>query len=117
MDGVIVLNTFTISDYSPLVMIIGIICGIISAIFFYLMVVSYGDVDTICCRIISVVALIGAIFILFMSQNHWRVNVRQRYECVLDKNVSFMELCEKYNVIEQRGDIWVLEEKIDGEVN
>ena len=117
MDGVTVLNTITVSDYSSLVMVIGIISGIISAIFFYLMMASYGGTDTICYGIISVVALIGALFILFMSQNHWRVNIRQRYECVLDRNVSFVELYEKYDVIEQRGDIWVLEEKIDGEVN
>lgn len=40
-----------------------------------------------------------------------------QYECTIDKDVSFVELYEKYNVIEQRGDIWVLEEKVDGKVN
>lgn len=39
-----------------------------------------------------------------------------QYECTIDKDVSFVELHEKYNVIEQRGNIWVLEEKTDGEV-
>lgn len=38
-----------------------------------------------------------------------------RYECIIDSNVSFVELYEKYNVIEQRGDIWVLEEKTNGD--
>lgn len=38
-----------------------------------------------------------------------------RYECTIDSNVSFVELYEKYNVIEQRGDIWVLEEKTNGD--
>lgn len=117
MDGVTILNTFTVSDCSSLAMIIGIISGIISAIFFYFMIDSYGGTDTICYGIVCVIALIGAMFILFMSQNHWRVNVRQRHECILDSNVSFVELYEKYDVVEQRGDIWVLEEKTDGKVD
>lgn len=40
-----------------------------------------------------------------------------QYECTIDKDVSFVELYEKYDVIEQRGDIWVLEEKVDGKVD
>ena len=38
-----------------------------------------------------------------------------RYECTIDSNVCFVELSEKYNVIEQREDIWVLEEKTSGD--
>ena len=117
MGGVIVLNTYTVSDYSSLVMIIGIICGMVSILYFYLMMVNHGNTNTIVYGIVSVIAIIGAIFILFMSQSHWRVNVRQRYECILDSNVSFVELYEKYDVIEQRGDIWVLEEKANGTVD
>lgn len=40
-----------------------------------------------------------------------------QYECTIDSNVSFVELQEKYTVIEQRGDIWVLEEKTNGKVD
>lgn len=40
-----------------------------------------------------------------------------QYECTIDSDVSFVELYEKYDVIEQRGDIWVLEEKTNGEVD
>lgn len=117
MDGVTILNTFTVSNCSSLAMIIGIIIAAIGIIFFCFMWDSSEDADTICYGIFCVGAIIGAMFILFMSQNHWRVNVRQRYECVLDTDASFVELYEKYNVIEQRGDIWVLEEKTNGEVD
>lgn len=34
-----------------------------------------------------------------------------RYEAVCDESVTMNFITEKYNVIEQRGDIWVLEEK------
>ena len=36
---------------------------------------------------------------------------RYRYECTIDKSVSFLELTEKYDVVEQYGDIYVLEDK------
>lgn len=36
---------------------------------------------------------------------------RYRYECLLDDTVPYTEIYDKYNVIEQRGSIWVLEDK------
>ena len=36
---------------------------------------------------------------------------RYKYECTIDKSVSITEVYEKYEVVEQRGDIWVLQDK------
>ena len=36
---------------------------------------------------------------------------RNRYEVILDDSVSAKEIYEKYKVIEQRGEIWVIEDK------
>lgn len=36
---------------------------------------------------------------------------RYKYECTIEDSVSITEVYEKYKVIEQRGEIWVLEEK------
>lgn len=36
---------------------------------------------------------------------------RYQYECLIDESVSMTEVYERYEVIEQRGDIWVLEDK------
>ena len=36
---------------------------------------------------------------------------RYRYECIVDENTSFVEICEKYDVVEQKGDLWILEDK------
>lgn len=33
------------------------------------------------------------------------------YECIIDESVSFNELYEKYEIVEQRGSIWVLKDK------
>ena len=36
---------------------------------------------------------------------------RYKYECAIDDSVSISELYDHYDVVEQRGDIWVLEDK------
>lgn len=36
---------------------------------------------------------------------------RYRYECTIDESVSMTRMYEKYDIIEQRGKIWVLEDK------
>lgn len=36
---------------------------------------------------------------------------RYQYEVTIDDTVSMTKLYEKYEVVEQRGDIWVLEDK------
>lgn len=38
---------------------------------------------------------------------------RYRYECIIDDDTSFVDISEKYVVVEQRGEIWVLEDKED----
>ena len=38
---------------------------------------------------------------------------KYRYEVILNENVSFHEIASKYDIIEQRGEIFVLEEKED----
>lgn len=36
---------------------------------------------------------------------------RYRYECTIDDDASFVDIAEKYVVVEQRGDLWILEDK------
>lgn len=36
---------------------------------------------------------------------------RYQYECLIDDTVPYTEIYEKYDVVEQRGSIWVLEDK------
>lgn len=34
---------------------------------------------------------------------------RNRYECLIDDTVSFVEVAENYNIVGQRGELWILE--------
>ena len=36
---------------------------------------------------------------------------RNRYECLIDDTVPFVEVVENYDVVSQRGDLWILEDK------
>ena len=38
---------------------------------------------------------------------------RIQYECTIDDSASFTEIASKYNIVEQRGEIWVVEDKDD----
>lgn len=113
MDGITILNTIVVDECArwvlPTVLSLGFVC--IGA--FLLMLDTSGGTDTICLGIISVLALISVCAIVLISQFRWRANERNQYECIIDDSVSINEVYENYNVIEQRGKIWVLEDKID----
>lgn len=66
-------------------------------------------VGTIICGVLCVLCLV-AFFILALW---WPTEPsgRYRYECTIDESVSMTEVYERYEVIEQRGDIWVLEDR------
>lgn len=36
---------------------------------------------------------------------------RNRYECLIDDTVSFVEVAENYDVISRRGELWILEDR------
>ena len=38
---------------------------------------------------------------------------KTRYECAIDDTASFIEIMENYDVVDRRGDIWILEDKDD----
>ena len=69
----------------------------------------------------SIVMLIGVIgvisgictvvFACLCTEN--KTTGRYRYEATIDESVLITEVYERYKVIEQRGDIWVLEDKED----
>ena len=56
------------------------------------------------------------LFFIFMTAGYIGVIFKQgsgryQYECLLDDTVPYTEIYDKYEVVEQRGSIWVLEDK------
>lgn len=113
MDGVTVLNMIEktrLPDWA----IIGVVLCLFAMVVFFVGFSSGKTIKRIdicgaglCCTL--VLAFIFFLVGLLTS------DTIPRYECTIDSNVSFVELYEKYNVIEQRGNIWVLEEKTSGD--
>ena len=50
-------------------------------------------------------------FILMIIFGPGEPTGRYRYEVTIDDSVNFTDVYERFEVIEQRGDIWVLEDK------
>ena len=79
---------------SAILVIIGLICGfkwpvIISGILFLIICIVIGAVN------------------LEKSKN----TGRYKYEATINKDVPFTEVYKKYDVVKQKGDIWVLKDK------
>lgn len=115
MDGVIVLNVIERTRLPDWAIICILLCAFAMAVFFIELLtgdtqkkINIGGIGVACTLIL--------IFIFFLIGTFTSNGIMQ-YECTIDSNVSFVELYKKYDVIEQRGDIWVLEEKTNGEVD
>ena len=112
MDGITILNTTIVDEYAqwvlPTVLALGFIC-----IVAFILTLTSNDNRVIIFGIISLLAMIAMPIIVITSKSHWRTNERNQYECIIDDSVSINEVYEKYNVIERRGKIWILEDKID----
>ena len=110
MDGITILNTTIVDEYAqwvlPAVLALGLIC-----IVALVLMLNSNDKGVIIFGTISLLAMIAMPIIIGTSKSHWRTNERNQYECIIDDSVSINEVYENYNVIERRGDIWVLEDK------
>lgn len=110
MDGITILNTTIVDDYAqwvlPTVLALGFIC-----IVALVLMLNSNDKGVIIFGTISLLAMIAMPIIIGTSKSHWRTNERNQYECIIDDSVSINEVYENYNVIQRRGDIWVLEDK------
>ena len=111
MNGINILNQTEIMEYtleqnifysvlvivlfiSAILFAIGIVCSfkwpeIIGGILFLITFITIGSVD------------------LEKSKN----TGRYKYEATIDKDVPFTEVYKKYDVVKQKGDIWVLKDK------
>lgn len=110
MDGITILNTTIVDEYAQWVLPAFLALGLICIVALVLMLNS-KDTGVPIFGTISLLATIAMNIIVIASKSHWRTNERNQYECIVDNSVSINEVYENYNVIERRGDIWVLEDK------
>ena len=114
MEGVTILNQTEIMEPTQLTATIVVILIIIAAIsciaFFIAYITMVSNVCPVILAFISISSLVTVFFIGVLSPKHL---IGYEYEATIDENVSMKEVYERYEIVEQRGDIWVLRDKKD----
>lgn len=109
LEGITVLNQEMIMDSPDWVFSFMIICLIVGVLSFLVCMNAHDDAISI---ISSVLCLLSIVCLMFVQPVVPEVKTgRYRYEVTIDESVSFNDIYEWYEIVEQRGDIWVLEEK------
>ena len=109
LDGVTILNQEVVMDV-PMWSIILFVGGLLLALFS--VVIASNTKSELCEKIFGGLAILGltCFVIIFIIQPEVETD-RYRYEVTVGPYVRFTDIYEKYNVVERRGEIWVLEDK------
>lgn len=113
MEGVTILNTTPITGL-PIWLIIVCIIACLALVMFDAMIIADIIVFKRKTRkILIVIFTILAIAApsLFGYLNEIYETGRHYYECVIEDTASFNEIMDTYEIVDQRGDIWVLKDK------
>ena len=107
VEGITILNKIAVTGLPTWMMVSAIIICMIGLIAFAIAIIAEWPAWKAIVPIIIVLVtwfICGIFNITFKTGEY-------RYECIIDDSVPYNEVVENYNIIEQRGDIWVLEDK------
>ena len=109
-----ILNTYTIEipTFSSLTMWIPIVVGFIIGFW-----IAYKESESIGLGILSGLSIsgLGAFIGCLLSVEFGPFTETKRYEVTFNDEIPIVEVIENYNIIEQRGQIFILEDKEIGE--
>lgn len=111
LEGIHVLNkTVVMTEYMPnetLFKVAGVIF-----IFSFILALAGLSSNSDLCGYAAIICLISFLICIIQSARTEEVPTdRYRYEVTVGDYVMFTDIYEKYDVIERRGEIWVLEDK------
>lgn len=109
MDGIHILNQTVIMETVGWYVPVLFICGILAGICFAIAIDTYDD------GLRGFGVIVGIVLIcILIAIGVWEPKVetdRYRYEATVGDYIRFSDVYEKYDVVERRGEIWVLEDK------
>ena len=115
MNGIDILNKEEIlatPEWVGLVLTISTVIFIVSIIFALVFLFTSHDTASFFFIMIFVCSSIVCVISNYINDTYnCEPTGRYRYEATIDDSVSITEVYDHYNVIEQRGDIWILEDK------
>ena len=107
IEGIDILNKTAIMEYADWA--IRVICSCIAiAVIFIFVGVAIKSIGTL---LLSLVFMVLTLIMLLIGGLNMMETGLYTYEVIIDESVDFLDVYEKYNVIERRGDIWVIEDK------
>lgn len=107
LEGITILNKTAVTGLPAWVSVLAFVIFFIGAIVFAVSMILDGPV-----RVTASSLMIGLIVMIAYVIFSCTVKTGEyRYECTIDDSVSYNEVVENYKIVEQRGDIWVLEDK------
>lgn len=118
MDGIHFLNTEEILAPPEWTTTVGLVCIAFTVIFLVLTIGNYTDghkIPATVFGILCILSVMSGIGTTFINECVEKPTGRYRYEVTLDDSVTFEYIYDHYKIIEQRGDIWVLEDKEDSD--
>lgn len=104
-----IVNQYSVVESGPAWL--GLLLGICCAVSGLIAVLALSDkmygiaIET---GIFWAFSLIGLILVI-----HGKETGRSRYECLIDDTTPFVEVVENYDIVGRRGDLWILEDKVD----
>ena len=113
MEGVTILNTTPVTGLPIWVIIICIIACLILVMFDAMIIadIIVFKRKTRKIWIVTFTILAIAAISLFGYLNNIYETGHYYYECVIEDTASFNEIMDTYEIVDQRGDIWVLKDK------
>ena len=110
MQGIEILNKTDIMTFPDWFETFGAACLIIFVMAFVFAFVFHRN-DPVCITFLCIAVaslLTGVISSVCVKEIP---TGRYRYECLIDESVDFVDIYENYDVIERKGQIWILEDK------
>ena len=107
IEGITILNKIAVTGVPSWVLVSAAVILIIGLIVFAISIIAEWPTWT------AIVPIIIVLLIWFICGilNITIKTGEYRYECTIDDSVPYNKVVENYKIIEQRGDIWVLEDK------
>ena len=102
LEGITVLNEVV---YTNLNMVVFLLVCILVLVVATILAIKFDFPP-----LIMIIGVVGVIIIALPAGVLTGYEYTQ-YECTIDESVSMKEVYERYEIIEQRGDIWVLEDR------
>ena len=106
VEGITILNKIAITGLPSWIMVSAIIIFTIGLLVFTISIIADWPTWTV---IISAASLL--VFVICGILDGITKTGEYQYECIIDDSVPYNEVVDNYKIIEQRGDIWVLEDK------